>query len=185
MLDNFRNKRSKHDVAMHYLEGRGNKQLANLLGTNAEPCTINMMQQEEADFESEEECRNTLDRIFPPNHAQVNKISNLWTKLYNSSSLSLKNLSSPSSNISRFVNAWHISNCKLTQNHWHWFSIALRKIIMFRCQNTSLGKCFVKGITENLSAIQAFMIDFWLRLCYAIFKWNKVFTFDLKFGSYP
>ena len=65
MLDNFRNKRSKHDVAMYYLEGRGNKQLANLLGTNAEPCTINMMQQEEADFESEEECKNTLDRIFP------------------------------------------------------------------------------------------------------------------------
>ena len=123
--------------------------------------------------------------FFPPNHAQVNKISNLWTKLYNSSSLSLKNLSSPSSNISRFVNVWHISNCKLTQNHWHWFSIALRKIIMFRCQNTSLGKCFVKGITKNLSAIQAFMIDFWLRLCYAIFKWNKFFTFDLKFGSYP
>ena len=28
------------------------------------------------------------------------------------------------------------------------------------------------------------MIDFWLRLCYAIFKRNKVFTFDLKFGSY-
>ena len=50
---------------MYYLEGRGNKQLANLLGTNAEPCTINMMQQEEADFESEEECKNTLDRIFP------------------------------------------------------------------------------------------------------------------------
>ena len=65
MLDNFRNKRSKHDVAMYYLEGRGNKQLANLLGTNAEPCTINMMQQEEADSESEEECKNTLDRIFP------------------------------------------------------------------------------------------------------------------------
>ena len=54
--------------------------------------------------------------FFPPNHAQVNKISNLWTKLYNSSSLSLKNLSSPSSNISRFVNVWHISNCKLTQS---------------------------------------------------------------------
>lgn len=27
------------------------------------------------------------------------------------------------------------------------------------------------------------MIDFWLRLCYAIFKWNKFFTFDLKLAT--
>lgn len=45
-----------------------------MLGTNAEPCTINMMQQEEADFEGEGEYKIPLIVFPPPNHAQVNEI---------------------------------------------------------------------------------------------------------------
>lgn len=45
-----------------------------MLGTNAEPCTINMMQQEEADFEGEDEYKIPLIVFSPPNHAQVNEI---------------------------------------------------------------------------------------------------------------
>ena len=58
---------------------------------------------------------------------------------------------------------------------------------MFQGENNRIGKCFVKGITDNLSAIQSSMIDFsLLRIwsCYAISKWHKFFTFDLKFSSY-
>ena len=45
-----------------------------MLGTNAEPCTVDMMQQEEAEFESEDDCKIPLIVFSPPNHAQVNKI---------------------------------------------------------------------------------------------------------------
>ena len=43
-----------------------------MLGTNAEPCTVDMMQQEEADFESEDDCKIPLIVFSPPNHAEVN-----------------------------------------------------------------------------------------------------------------
>ena len=44
-----------------------------MLGTNAKPCTVDMMQQEEADFESEDDCKIPLIVFSPPNHAEVNK----------------------------------------------------------------------------------------------------------------
>ena len=45
-----------------------------MLGTNAEPYSVDMMQQEEADFESEDDCKIPLIVLSPPNHAEVNKI---------------------------------------------------------------------------------------------------------------
>ena len=46
---------------------------SNLLGTNAEPCTVDMMQQDEADFQSEDNCKIPLIVFSPPNNAEVNK----------------------------------------------------------------------------------------------------------------
>ena len=46
---------------------------SNLPGTNAEPCIVDMMQQEEADFDSEDDFRIPLIVFSPPNHAEVNK----------------------------------------------------------------------------------------------------------------
>ena len=43
-----------------------------MLGTNAEPYSVDMMQQEEADFESEDDCKIPLIVLSPPNHAEVN-----------------------------------------------------------------------------------------------------------------
>ena len=45
-----------------------------MLGTNAEPCTVDMMQREEADFESEDDCKIPLIVFSPPIHAEVNII---------------------------------------------------------------------------------------------------------------
>ena len=45
-----------------------------MLGTNAEPYSVDMSQQEEADFESEDDCKIPLIVLSPPNHAEVNKI---------------------------------------------------------------------------------------------------------------
>ncbi|CAH3115208.1 unnamed protein product, partial [Porites lobata] len=42
----------------------------NLLGTNAEPCTVDMMQREEADFQSEDDCKIPLIVFSPANHAE-------------------------------------------------------------------------------------------------------------------
>ena len=53
-----------------------------MLGTNAEPCTINMMQQEEADFESEDECKIPLIVFSPPNHAQVKEVLKVIDKTF-------------------------------------------------------------------------------------------------------
>ena len=47
---------------------------SDVLGTNGEPCTMNMMQQEEAEFERDDECKIPLIVFSPPNHAQVNEI---------------------------------------------------------------------------------------------------------------
>ena len=44
-----------------------------MLGTNAKPCTVDMMQQEEADFESEDDCKIPLIVFSPPDHTEVNK----------------------------------------------------------------------------------------------------------------
>ena len=41
-------------------------------GTNAELCIVDMMQQEEADFDSEDDCKIPLIVFSPPNDAEVN-----------------------------------------------------------------------------------------------------------------
>ena len=71
MLDNFRNRRSKYTLLCTVQEV---EETSDVLGTNAEPCTINMMQKEEADFESEDECKIPLIVFSPPNHAQVKEV---------------------------------------------------------------------------------------------------------------
>ncbi|CAH3195711.1 unnamed protein product, partial [Porites evermanni] len=43
---------------------------SNLPGTNAEPCIVDMMQQEEADFDSEDDCKIPLIVFSLPNHAE-------------------------------------------------------------------------------------------------------------------
>ena len=50
-----------------------------MLGINAKPVnlmlsTVDMLQQEEADFEIEDDCKIPLIVFWPPNHAEVNKI---------------------------------------------------------------------------------------------------------------
>ena len=45
-----------------------------MLGTSAEPFTADMTQQEEADFDSEDDCKIPLVVLSRPNHPQVNKI---------------------------------------------------------------------------------------------------------------
>ena len=49
-------------------------------GTKAEPRIVDMMQQEEADYDSEDDCKIPLIVLSPPNHAEVNNFFKLRTK---------------------------------------------------------------------------------------------------------
>ena len=64
-----------------------------MLGTNAEPCTVDMMQREEADFDSEDDCKIPLIVFSPPNHAEVNIILQVKDKKIAASLLLKKSLS--------------------------------------------------------------------------------------------
>ena len=45
---------------------------SNFPGTNSELCIVDTMQQEEADFDSEDDCKIPLIVFSPPNDAEVN-----------------------------------------------------------------------------------------------------------------
>ena len=55
-------------------------------GTNAELCIVDMIQQEDADFDSQDDCKIPVIVFSPPNHAEVN-IFNLSSGQNNSSFL--------------------------------------------------------------------------------------------------
>ncbi|CAH3141391.1 unnamed protein product [Porites evermanni] len=66
----YREEECKISMLVSSVSNQEVAETSNLLGTNAEPCTVDMMQQGEADFESEDDCKIPLIVFSPPNQAE-------------------------------------------------------------------------------------------------------------------